>query len=198
MIERLHRALYPVTTRRGEAPCLAERVSFLITAGPKAGSVCSTGRIDDANIDNPAFFVSLRTRYCLPYRCPMTFSIKPGILCLLFLNVLLLSCSDEQVRVSLRFDTVVENGTVIDGTGAAAYSATCLSPMENSSVSVSSKRSASRLMWRSGAVLTPAVVWLLPALSMCTPTGILANAAIREFSRAGSYHDHPWPGRREP
>ena len=53
----------------------------------------------------------------------MTFSIKPGILCLLFLNVLLLSCSDEPVRVSLRFDTVVENGTVIDGTGAAAYSA---------------------------------------------------------------------------
>ena len=53
----------------------------------------------------------------------MTFSTKPRILCLLFLNVLLLSCSDEPMRASLRFDIVVENGTVIDGTGAAAYSA---------------------------------------------------------------------------
>ena len=53
----------------------------------------------------------------------MTFSIKPGILCLLFLNVLLLSCNDEPMRASLRFDTVIEGGTVIDGTGAAAYSA---------------------------------------------------------------------------
>ena len=53
----------------------------------------------------------------------MTFSIKPGILCLLLLNVLLLSCTDGSMRASLRFDTVVENGTVIDGTGAAAYSA---------------------------------------------------------------------------
>ena len=53
----------------------------------------------------------------------MTLSIKPVILCLLLLNVFLLSCSDEQMRASLRFDTVVENGTVIDGTGAAGYSA---------------------------------------------------------------------------
>lgn len=51
----------------------------------------------------------------------MSASIKSRIPCFLFLNALLLPCSYHPKRAPLRFDTVILNGAVTAGTGAAAY-----------------------------------------------------------------------------
>ena len=51
----------------------------------------------------------------------MSPSIKPRITCFLFLNALLLPCRDDPKRAPLRFGTVILDGAVTAGTGAAAY-----------------------------------------------------------------------------
>ena len=51
----------------------------------------------------------------------MSASIKPRIPCVLFLNALLLTYSDDPKRAPLRFGTVILKGAVTAGTGAAAY-----------------------------------------------------------------------------
>ena len=53
----------------------------------------------------------------------MSASIKPRIPCVLFLNALSLTYSDDPKRAPLRFDTVIFNGAVTAGTGAAVYRA---------------------------------------------------------------------------
>ncbi|MEC8588156.1 MAG: hypothetical protein VXY78_07225 [Pseudomonadota bacterium] len=51
----------------------------------------------------------------------MSPSIKPRITYFLFLNALLLPCSDDPRRAPLRFGTVILEGAVTAGTGAAVY-----------------------------------------------------------------------------
>ncbi|MEC7079705.1 MAG: hypothetical protein VXX10_05315 [Pseudomonadota bacterium] len=51
----------------------------------------------------------------------MSPSIKTRITCFLFLNALLLPCSDDPRRAPLRFGTVILEGAVTAGTGAAVY-----------------------------------------------------------------------------
>ena len=51
----------------------------------------------------------------------MSPSIKPRNTCFLFLNALLLPCSDDPRRAPLRCGTVILEGAVTAGTGAAAY-----------------------------------------------------------------------------
>ena len=53
----------------------------------------------------------------------MSASIKSRIPCFLFLNALLLTYSDDPKRAPLRLDTVILNGAVTAGTGAAVYRA---------------------------------------------------------------------------
>ena len=84
------------------------------------------GRIYDARIVNPAFFVSL-WKILVSRRYSVHTSVKPRTPCFLFLNALLLPCNGDSMRAPLRFDTVILNGTVTAGTGAAAYQADGLS-----------------------------------------------------------------------
>ena len=90
-------------------------------SGRDPGSKNRPCRIDDARIDNPAFLTNLWKYPCLSRTYSVSTLIKPRIPCLRFLNALSLSCSDGLVRSPLRFDTVIENGNVTAGAGAAAY-----------------------------------------------------------------------------
>ena len=67
----------------------------------------------------------------------MSTSIKPRTHCLLLLNALLLTCSGDPMQAPLRFDTMIENGTVTAGTGAAAYPANGVSKDARAGMGVS-------------------------------------------------------------
>ena len=193
MIERLGIEFTPSHNSARRSPCLAEQVSS-IAAGRKPGQVYSTGWIDDANIDNPVCYSPEHAIATM--QVPHDFLDQAGILCLPFLNVLLLSCSDEPCG-DLGFDTVIENGTVTTN-GRVAYSADVFITDGNlvrigqlEMLREQADAAIGRRIDASGRLIAPGFM-------MCTPTGILCNAAIREFSRAGGHHDNPCQTARAP